>query len=197
MVYPLIWHYADVTSRTTRESSRNVRAHLRAARIRSPLFGRPGFLIRRLHQLHCALFLEETRGYDITPVQYSLMTALAARGELEQNSLALEIGLERTSVAEVVPRLQRRGLLARRRSTDDGRVKLVRLTRKGGALLRRMAPKVRRAHDRTIDQLAGPERDLFLLQLIELVGANKHVGRVRLRLFIRRRSASAARPTPP
>jgi DNA-binding MarR family transcriptional regulator len=160
----------------------SVRARLLAARRRSPLLGRPGFLIRRLHQLHSALFIEETRGFDITPVQYSLMTALAARGELEQNSLALEIGLERTSVAEVVPRLQRRGLLARRRSADDGRVKLVRLTGKGRALLRRMAAKVRRAHDRTIDQLAGPERDLFLLQLIELVEANNHVARVRFRL---------------
>jgi DNA-binding MarR family transcriptional regulator len=161
---------------------RSVRARLLAARRRSPLLGRPGFLIRRLHQLHSALFLEETRGFDITPVQYSLMTALAARGELEQNSLALEIGLERTSVAEVVPRLQRRGLLARRRSDDDARVKLVRLTRKGSALLRRMAAKVRRAHDRTVDRLAGAERDLFLLQLIELVEANNHVGSVRFRL---------------
>src|SRR5271154_3737164 len=109
-------------------TTRYVRARLLAAREKSPLLGRPGFLIRRLHQLHCALFIEETRGFNITPVQYSLMTTLAARGELEQNNLALEIGLERTSVAEVVPRLQRRGLLQRRRSATDGRVKLVRLT---------------------------------------------------------------------
>jgi MarR family transcriptional regulator, lower aerobic nicotinate degradation pathway regulator len=171
-----------VTSRTTRESSRHVRAHLRAARIRSPLLGRPGFLIRRLHQLHCALFLEETRGHDITPVQYSLMTALAARGELEQNNLALEIGLERSSVAEVVPRMQRRGLLTRRRSLVDGRVKLIRLTRKGAALLRRMAGAVQRAHDRTIEQLVQPDRDWFSLQLIRLVEANKEIGSVPLRL---------------
>jgi DNA-binding MarR family transcriptional regulator len=139
-------------------------------------------LIRRLHQLHCALFAEETRRFDITPVQYSLMTALAARGELEQNTLALEIGLERTSVAEVVPRLQARGLLRRRRSAEDGRVKLVRLTVKGRALVHRMARPVQRAHDRTIDQLAGPERDLFLLQLIELVEANNEIGSVPFRL---------------
>jgi MarR family transcriptional regulator, lower aerobic nicotinate degradation pathway regulator len=110
------------------------------------------------------------------------MTALAARGELEQNSLALEIGLERSSVAEVVPRLQRRGLLQRRRSLDDGRVKLIRLTRKGGALMRRMAGAVQRAHDRTIDQLGKPERDWFLLQLIRLVEANNEIGTVPLRL---------------
>jgi len=163
-------------------AARDIRAQLRAARSRSPLFGRPGFLIRRLHQLHCSLFIEETRGYDITPVQYSLMTALAAGGELEQNSLALEIGLERSSVAEVVPRLQRRGLLQRRRSPDDGRVKLIRLTRKGGTLLRRMAGAVQRAHDRTIDRLGPLQRDWFLLQLIRLVEANNEIGSVPLRL---------------
>ncbi len=163
-------------------SRKSIQAQLRAARSRSPLFGRPGFLIRRLHQLHCSLFLEETRGHDITPVQYSLMTALEARGELEQNSLALEIGLERSSVAEVVPRLQRRGLLQRRRSPQDGRVKLIRLTGRGRALLRKMASSVRRAHDRTVARLAKPERDLFLLQMIELVEANNDIGNVPLRL---------------
>jgi DNA-binding MarR family transcriptional regulator len=161
---------------------KSLQAHLRAARRRSPLFGRPGFLIRRLHQLHCSLFLEETRGYDITPVQYSLMTALDVRGELEQNSLALEIGLERSSVAEVVPRLRRRGLLKHRRSREDGRVKLIRLTPAGRTVLRKMAHAVQRAHDRTIERLTKPERDVFMLRLIELVEANNDIGSVPLRL---------------
>jgi DNA-binding MarR family transcriptional regulator len=155
---------------------------LRSAQERSPLLVRPGFLIRRLHQLHGSLFLEETRKFGITPVQYSLMTALAERGELDQNSLALEIGLERTSVAEVVPRLQERGVLERRPSRSDGRVKLVRLTRKGRSLLQRMAPAVQRAHERTIDRLPAGERDAFLLALIALVEANNDVGNVPFRL---------------
>lgn len=160
----------------------SIKAQLQAAEKRSPLLGRPGFLIRRLHQLHCSLFLEETREFNITPVQYSLMTALDQRGELDQNSLALEIGLERTSVAEVVPRLQERGLLERRQSPDDGRVRLVRLTRKGRSLLAKMESAVQRAHDRTIDQLPKTERDAFLLQLIRLVEANNDVGSVPFRL---------------
>lgn len=163
-------------------SRKSIQAQLRAARRRSPLFGRPGFLIRRLHQLHCSLFLEETRGHDITPVQYSLMTTLDVRGELEQNTLAMQIGLERSSVAEVVPRLQLRGLLERRRSRADGRVKLIRLTRKGRALLRKMSKSVRRAHERTIDRLSKPDRDVLLLRLIELVEANNDIGSVPLRL---------------
>ena len=68
----------------------DVKQQLLNAQQRSPLLARPGFLIRRLHQLHCALFTEETRDFGITPVQYSLMTALDERGELDQNSLALD-----------------------------------------------------------------------------------------------------------
>jgi DNA-binding MarR family transcriptional regulator len=163
-------------------SPQEVKQRLLGAQQRSPLLVRPGFLIRRLHQLHGSLFLEETRAFAITPVQYSLMTALGERGELDQNGLALEIGLERTSVAEVVPRLQERGLLERRPSRSDGRVKLVRLTRKGRSLLKRMAPAVQRAHDRTIDRLAASERDTFLLNLITLVEANNDIGSVPFRL---------------
>lgn len=164
------------------QSKAGIKAQLRAAHDRSVLLSRPGFLMRRLHQLHCALFLEETREFNITPVQYSLLTALAETAELDQKSLAHEIGLERTTVAEVVLRLQSRGLLERRENPDDARVKLVRLTRKGRNLVEKMAPAVQRAHDRTVSQVPKEERDLFLLQLIRLVEANNDIGNVPFRL---------------
>lgn len=143
---------------------------------RSALFARPGFLIRRLHQIHTSLFLSETSEFNITPVQYSLMSALREKGEMDQNSLAQEIGLERTSVAEVIPRLEARELLERRRSNEDRRVKLVKLSRKGKSLLRKMANRVQEAHDRTIEALPEEERTQFLLQMIQLVEANNHLG---------------------
>jgi DNA-binding MarR family transcriptional regulator len=158
------------------------KAKLQAAKRKSVLLVRPGFLIRRLHQLHCALFIEETREFNITPVQYSLLTTLSEFGELDQNGLALEIGLERTSVAEVVLRLQTRGFLERRKSPEDARVKLLKLTRKGKNLVTKIAPAAQRAHDRTIDHLPKAERDQFLLQLIRLVEANNDVGSVPFRL---------------
>ena len=33
------------------------------------LMRRPGFLVRRLHQIHLALFAEECAAFDLTPVQ--------------------------------------------------------------------------------------------------------------------------------
>lgn len=161
---------------------KSVKSALRAMQVKSLLFSRPGFLIRRLHQVHTGLFAEETAGFDITAVQYSLLTALAEHGEMDQNTLALEIGLERSSVAEVLPRLEARELIARQQSPQDGRVKLVKLTRKGKSVMRRMDSAVQRAHDRTIEILSEDERDLFMLQLIRLVEANNDRNMVPLRL---------------
>lgn len=160
----------------------SVKTALRAVQVKSLLFSRPGFLIRRLHQVHTGLFAEETAGFDITAVQYSLLTALAEHGEMDQNTLALEIGLERSSVAEVLPRLEARELIARQQSPQDGRVKLVKLTRKGKSVVRRMDAAVQRAHDRTIEILSESERDLFMLQLICLVEANNDRSMAPLRL---------------
>jgi DNA-binding MarR family transcriptional regulator len=162
--------------------NKSVKSALRAAQDKSLLFSRPGFLIRRLHQIHTGLFAQETAGFDITAVQYSLLTALAEHGEMDQNTLALEIGLERSSVAEVLPRLEARELIARQQSPQDGRVKLVKLTRKGKSVVRRMDEAVQRAHDRTIELLDEDERDLFMLQLIRLVEANNDRSMAPLRL---------------
>ena len=70
-----------------------------------PLWGRPGYLLRRLHQIHYALFFEECAGFDITPVQYGLLTTLSLNPDLDQNSLARELGIDRTNVADVLNRL--------------------------------------------------------------------------------------------
>jgi hypothetical protein len=45
-----------------------------------------------------------------------------------------------------------------------------------------MARPVQRAHDRTIDQLTQPEREIFLWQLVKLVEANNEIGSVPFRL---------------
>jgi DNA-binding MarR family transcriptional regulator len=161
----------------------SIREALKAAEGRSRLFARPGFLVRRLHQIHSGLFAEETSRFNITPVQYSLLTALAEHGQMDQNTLAMEIGLERTSVAEVLPRLETRELIVRTASERDKRMKLVALSRKGRALVKRMDRPVQIAHERTIEHLSPEDRELFMLHLIHLVEANndKSVAPMRLR----------------
>ncbi|WP_244851077.1 MarR family transcriptional regulator [Caballeronia sp. SL2Y3] len=72
--------------------------------------------------------MQETSKFNITPVQYSLLTALESLGEMDQNSLAVEVGLERSSVVEVIQRLNARGLVSRTQAEHDKRLRLARLT---------------------------------------------------------------------
>jgi len=143
---------------------------------------RPGFLIRRLHQIHLALFAEECGAFDITPVQYSIMTVAAAQPDLDQAELAYEVGVDRATLANVVARLESKGLLRRRPLESDKRVKLVALTPRGNALLEKMLAAVQRAHDRTIEALSREDQERLMELLSRLVDAQNDSGRAPLRL---------------
>lgn len=145
------------------------------------LHNRPGFLIRRLHQIHLAIFAEECARFQVTPVQFSVLSALQEHGRSDQISLARETGIDRTNVAEVLHRLQSRGLVVRTPGEHDRRTRYASLSRKGAALVKSMAAAAKRAHDRTVAPLAPEQRAPFLAALRELVSANNELGRAPLR----------------
>jgi len=143
---------------------------------------RPGFLIRRLHQIHLALFAEECAGFDVTPVQFSIMSVIALQPGLDQSQISEEIGVDRATLANVVARLEAGGLLKRITSRLDRRQKLLTLTPRGKSLLARMRDPVFRAHARTIGALEPRARDEFMVLLATLVDAGNDHGRAKLRL---------------
>ncbi len=142
-----------------------------------PLWRRPGYLIRRLHQIHGALFAQECVGFDITPVQYAVLTTLAQRPDCDQNTLAQEVGLDRTNAADVVRRLARQGLVVRRASPQDRRRMLARLTPRGQTILAAMQAPMIRAQQRLIDTLEPAERERFVATLLKLVDATNNSSR--------------------
>lgn len=147
---------------------------------RLPLWKRPGFLIRRLHQVHYALFFEECLEFGITPVQYGLLTILSGNPDSDQISLAQALGIDRTNVADVLSRLAQRGLIERTRSTQDKRMVLARLTQQGEKLVAAMHPAMSRAQERLLDTLGDKEREAFLATLLKLLEANNKYGRAAL-----------------
>ncbi|WP_424811184.1 MarR family winged helix-turn-helix transcriptional regulator [Roseococcus sp. YIM B11640] len=126
---------------------------------------RPGFLIRRMHQLHVALFAELAAEFGVTPVQYSLMSAIASRGAADQSTLAADVGLDKSTAAGTLARLEARGLIRRRRDAGDGRVMLCTLSRAGRALLPRIEPAAREAHRRTLARLSSRDADQLMALL--------------------------------
>ena len=143
---------------------------------------RPGFLIRRLHQIHLALFMAECAEFDVTSVQYSILTAVQAHPGLDQVRLGETVGMDRATLANVLARLEARELVRRRASPTDKRLRLVMPTAKAAKLLTAMEPGARRAHERTIEGLRPGERGEFIATLARLVEAGNGHGRAALRL---------------
>ena len=171
-----------VTKAKPRHPSRDNRPPAHAEEPRLPLWSRPGFLLRRLNQIHYALFFEECRAFNITPVQYGLLTAISIRGRLDQASLGIELGIDRTNVADVLTRLETRGLIRREPDPADRRAKLASLTPKGRQLTSRMFASMQRAQDRLLAPLSQKERDSFMTTLVRLIEANNAYGRTMLRM---------------
>jgi DNA-binding MarR family transcriptional regulator len=140
-----------------------------SGRDRWPLSRRPGFLLRRLHQIHVALFAGNCARFDVTPVQYSLMSALALRVAADQTTLANDVALDRTTVTGALKRLQKRGLIKRVASSSDRRAQECRLTPAGTRILAAMERPARRAHHDTIAALTAGEQAQFIALMVRLV----------------------------
>lgn len=135
------------------------------------LQSRPGFLIRRLHQIHTAIFAEECGEERITPIMYSVLSALAQSGPVDQTTLARAVAIDKTNMADILERLRKRGLIRRRVAPKDRRVRLAALTDEGRATLDRIDDKAERAHLRTIEDLAPREQEAFLGYMHRIVAA--------------------------
>ena len=141
-----------------------------------PLQGRPGFLIRRLHQIHTALFAEECGEEKITPIMYSVLSALAQSGPVDQTKLARAVAIDKTNMADILERLRKRGLIRRRVAPRDRRFRLAALTGEGQAVLDRIDEKAKRAHLRTVEDLSPREQALFIDYMTRVVKAKEAAG---------------------
>ncbi len=139
------------------------------SKISWPLEQRPGYLIRRLHQIHVALFQEKCAAFEITPLQYSLLTALAARGTADQSTLAADIALDRTTTTGALKRLQSRHFVDRAVAHGDRRAQVCRLTKAGRALLRKMERSARAAHLETVADLSKADQKRFIAMMQKIV----------------------------
>ncbi|MEQ8698411.1 MAG: MarR family winged helix-turn-helix transcriptional regulator [Bauldia litoralis] len=141
----------------------------------------PGHLLRRCQQIAVGIFLQECGAADLTPLQYAVLRALETHGELDQNRLGGTTALDRTTVSTVVGKLERRGLVARRRSRADRRHNAITLTPAGAALLARVQPAAEAAQDRILGPLPAADRKVFLACLKRIADGNNLESRAPLK----------------
>jgi DNA-binding MarR family transcriptional regulator len=134
--------------------------------------GRPGAVDRSIiHLLHRAsqrateIFALETRSFDITARQYAVLMAVAQQEGLSQTDLVRLTGIDRSTLADVVQRLLRRGIIEREKTTQDGRTYAVTLSAHGHELLEAIKPHARRA-DRTVLSCLGDADGKLATQIL-------------------------------
>jgi DNA-binding MarR family transcriptional regulator len=146
------------------------------------LHRQPGHLIRRAQQIAVAIFIEECAAFDLTPVQYAAMVAIQENEGIDATRLSAQIAFDRSTLGNVLERLEARGLVERYPSPDDKRIKLLKLTAQGRSVTRRAEEGVRRTQERILAPLAPKDRRVLLDLLAQLVELNNDASRVPQRL---------------
>lgn len=117
-----------------------------------------GYLVRRAQQLHVAVWARVV-STDISSVQYSILVTLDRVGEASQRELCDEAGLDRSTIADVLRRMERNDLVERRRSTTDARRNTVSLTEHGRTERVRLKPLVAEVQRELTAGLTDLERE--------------------------------------
>lgn len=145
------------------------------------IYDQPGHLIRRLQQIAVALFMAETKEFDITPIQYAALLAVRLHPGLDQTALVNIIALDRSTVGDVVTRLESKTLIRRAAGPDDRRTKVMYVTASGRQLLRRLDARTRSVERLILAPLSAAERPLFVAMMKRLVHINNEHSRAPLR----------------
>jgi DNA-binding MarR family transcriptional regulator len=130
-----------------------------------------------LHLLHragqCAevLFTNEAGKTDLTPRQYAVLTSVYQQPDISQTGLVEQTGVDRSTLADIVRRLVKKGLLQRKRTRSDARMYAVRLTHKGQSALSQLKPAAARVDQRLLAVLKADQRSGFIDALGEIVKA--------------------------
>jgi len=115
-----------------------------------------GHLIRRAQQRHAALWQEQVSA-DVSSVQYAALAVLERLPGASQSELGAELDLDRSTVADIVSRLDRRGVIERLPHDSDRRRYSLTLTKAGLAEVNRLRPLVVQANARLTEPLSAGE----------------------------------------
>ena len=128
-------------------------------------------LLHRAQQYAAERF-ESMGSMDITLRQFAVLAAVSENEGCSQSELVKLTGIDRSTLADMVARMERRGLVERRQARLDARAKSVHMTDGGREALDAAKPMVQKADDAILDMMPKNRRRAFLgvLGLLANVG---------------------------
>ena len=87
-----------------------------------------GYLLARAHQYFSFCLKEKLNKYKITPPQLGMLAFLWKNDGINQIQLGSRMNKDRTTISGIIDRLEKEGLVIRRKNPDDRRTHLIYLT---------------------------------------------------------------------
>lgn len=128
-----------------------------------------------IHLLHragqCAgdIFAHEISSSGLTPRQYAVLLVISKNDGISQTGLVHETGIDRSTLADIMRRMQKKGLVKRKRTKSDARTYAVGLTQRGKKTLEKSKPAAKKADARLLSALPVKDRNQLLMALERIV----------------------------
>ena len=175
---------ADATRRPDRKSARLAKpaagkpagksVAAKSAAKRGPVFRlseSPSHLLRRAEQFAAEIFLKADIPDGVTLRQSVLLAAIAEADGASQSDLVSATGVDRSTLAEMMARMEQKGFIVRAAAEDDGRAKSVSLTAEGRRRLEGALPAMREVDRALLAALPASQRPAFRATLLALAEA--------------------------
>ena len=127
-----------------------------------------GYHLRIAQEASFQAISEGAGSSDLKPGWYTLLTILAENPGLTPSELSVLCGRDRSTLTATLRALDERGLIDRKRRSEDQRSYGVRLTSAGDAMLHELRT-IAHAHDARLDAIVGEDKAVFLAVLRRLV----------------------------
>ncbi|MGE8943997.1 MarR family winged helix-turn-helix transcriptional regulator [Leptospira interrogans] len=122
----------------------------------------PLHLLHRVSQIADEIFSQHTANLEVTSRQFIVLQAIDAARKTNQQKLVRRTGIDRSTLADIVRRLAKQGMVQRERSEDDAREYVVSLTDKARAILQAVQSAQETIETELLKPLpAGYRRDLL------------------------------------
>jgi len=119
-----------------------------------------GFVLRKAHQRHVAIF--GSRIADLTPPQFAALAMLHETGDTSQNQLGQLVAMDAATVKGVIDRLKARGFLTVEKDETDKRRLIVRITPEGDHAVRELVALAQEITQETLAPLSAREAETLL-----------------------------------
>ena len=125
----------------------------------------PGHLLRRAQQYAHDLYAKEVGSSGPTPRQFEVLHTVAGNEGLSQTDLVHATGIDRSTLADMIARMIKKGLLSRKRTKEDARANAVSITAKGKTMLKKAQSGVNKAENATLRVLPKSQQAGFMRAL--------------------------------